>query len=322
MMFRACTQTVSRRIKLSALLSGLVALVAQAMILPLLADAAIAKQRHALVIGVSDYGKTSGLAPLNAPVYDAEMVKHVLERLRHPFAVEMLSNDEVKDKDTFSAAFERFLERVQPGDEVLFYFSGHGYNIAAAQGGGPTGNFYLLPSAKSRDALLKDMPAAEVRGLETEDRKEQAYSQWISTVALSEVEIENAIHARKPDSVVLIADACRSLIKDAKGISLISGVSLPSERAKGTFRLYSASPGQISLDSPDPIEIIDERPGAPNRNRKDAKKQKRSNSLFTRVLLSEIAEPGHGCHGQGGSPQTSQFSWPVADPRFQRGSPK
>jgi uncharacterized caspase-like protein len=217
-----------------------------------------AKERRALVVGVSDYGKSSGIAKLNAPVYDAEMVKLALERLKHPFMVDMLTNDDVKDKEAFNAALNRFLEKVHDGDEVIFYFSGHGYNIDPSMASaGRGGNYYLLPSAKSRDAYVKDLPTADSRGLDTDEKKQRAYAEWISTVALPEKAIEETIHSHRPDTVVMIADACRSLIEGTKGASLISGVVLPSDKARGTFRLYSASQGEVSLDSLDPIEMLD-----------------------------------------------------------------
>jgi uncharacterized caspase-like protein len=192
--------------------------------------AAPGKQRLALVVGVADYGKDSGLASLRAPVYDAEMVKAALENLRDGFSVEMITNDKVKDKQAFDAALGRFLDRIQPDDEVVFYFSGHGYTVPPSDGGsaGRDGNYYLLPSAKSSDTYLRGLPAFDLRGLDTAEKKDRAYRDWIANVALSEKDIEEKIHARRPKVLVIIADACRSLVTGTKGAAIVTtGVTLP-----------------------------------------------------------------------------------------------
>jgi TPR repeat protein len=259
-----------------------------------LAEAAGPPQRHALVIGVSDYGKDSGLASLRAPVHDAEMVKAALENLRNSFNVEILTNDKVKDKQAFERALDQFLERVESEDEVVFYFSGHGYSIPEQiTGKGRSGNHFLLPSAKSQEVFLRGLPTFEQRALDTGEKKERAYRDWIASVALSETEIEERIHAKAPKVLVIIADSCRSLISGAtKGANVVTGVTLPRHQSTGTFRLYSASSGQISLDSPDPIESIGTDKAPIPASKPGAKKETRTNSLFTRALLGELNEPG------------------------------
>ena len=256
--------------------------------------AAAAGQRLALVVGVADYGKESGIANLRAPVFDAEMVKAALEALRGGFSVVMLTNQQVKDKQAFEQALDRFLDRVQPEDEVVFYFSGHGFAIPATDDHrGRDGNHFLLPSAKSQDVFFRGLPALEQRGLDTAEKKDRAYRDWIAMTALSEKLIEERILARNPKVLVIIADACRSLVTAAKGAAMVtSGVSLPRQQSPRTFRLYSASAGQISIDSPDPIESIglDRTPVPPAKP--GAKKETRVNSLFTRALLTELNEPG------------------------------
>ncbi len=224
---------------------------------------------------------------LNAPANDAQDVKAALQRLPQPFNVDIVTDDQAKDKETFQAAFDRFLSRVEPGDDVLFYFSGHGYNSERK-------NFYLLKSGKSDTAFFKDLNNAELRDLDTADKKTRRYREFIAKVALSEEEIAKAIEARKPDVIILIADACRSAIEGTKGASLdVAGIVLPAHSAAGTYRLYSASEGQISLDSLEPVSHPEESAAYKPRGERGASKEKeKKNSLFTRILIPQILVPG------------------------------
>ncbi len=246
-----------------------------------------AKQRHAFVVGIGDYENKSGLPALAAPANDAEDLKTALERLPQPFNVAILTNDQAKDKETFQAAFDSFLSRIEPGDDVLFYFSGHGFSAEKK-------NFYLLKSAKSDTAFIKDLGSADQRELDTADKKARKYRDWIGTVALSEEAIEKAVADRKPNVIILIADACRSPVEGAKGAVLEGvGVVLPGHSAFGTYRLYSASAGQVSYDSLEAIPRSDSGSGyRPREDKKTSKEKEKKNSLFTRVLIPEILVPG------------------------------
>ncbi len=248
---------------------------------------AAAKRRHAFIVGIADYDTKSGLPPLSAPANDAQDVKTSLEHLPQPFLVDIITNDQAKDRDTFQAAFSSFLNRVEPGDDVLFYFSGHGFSAESK-------NFYLLKSAKSNTIYFKDLPAADVRELDTDTKKNARYRDFITTVALSESDIEKAISDRKPEVIIIIADACRSLIEGTKGASLDGqGIVLPAHSAFGTYRLYSASEGQVSQDSLESgtrldVSSTDYKP----QDKNGPKEKARKNSLFTRVLLAQIPVPG------------------------------
>ncbi len=259
------------------------------------------KQRHALVIGVSEYKEKSGLGKLNAPANDAEDVKYVLERLRDRFTVDLLTNDQVKDKETFQAAFNDFLNKIEPGDDALFYFSGHGFSSSDKK------NYFLLPSAKGKTAYLQGLDANEQTSLDSQDKKDKKYQQWIAQTAVSEDDIEAAIRKKNASDsnnagvIIIIADACRNLLEGTKGAAVdpqTMGVVLPRATASGTFRLYSASFGQFSLDSPEPyvrpnIGAFGYKPQqeSPDKNGKE-KAKTRNNSLFTRALLTQIDKPG------------------------------
>jgi TPR repeat protein len=244
-------------------------------------------KRLAFVVGVGEYDSKSGLPVLGAPANDAQDVKAALERLPRPFSVEILTNDQAKDKDTFQAAFDRFLGRIEQGDDVLFYFSGHGFSSVS---GPDKKNYYLLKSAKSNTAYFKDLNIAELRELDTAEKKNQRYKDFITKVALAEDDIEQAIVSHKPNVIILIADACRSLIEGTKGAGLDTTgyVVLPTHSAAGTYRLYSASEGQVSLDSPEALPRQDQSYKPQN----IAKEKDRKNSLFTHVLVPELQRPG------------------------------
>ena len=254
---------------------------ASLFLIPITIGAAEAKQRLAFVVGVSNYDKSSGLTALKSPENDAKEVKAALQGLRDRFEVEIVTNEEAKSKEAFQAAFDRFLSRIRPGDEVLFYFSGHGYSVPEKN------NYYLLPSAKSQPAYLTGLPASELRSLDTADKKAKNYREWIAGVAISEDEIEKSIAERSPAVIILVADACRNFVTGTKGAALEDGgVVLPSHTSFGTFRLYSASAGQASLDSLEPITRVEAKP-SPGKSSKEI-----TNSLFTKVFLSQIDKPG------------------------------
>lgn len=246
-----------------------------------LATIAEARTRHALVVGVGNYREASGLSKLLAPKNDAEQLKAALEASGVDFVVDILTDDDVKDKAAFEAGLKRFLSRVRPDDEVLFYFSGHGFHVPER------GNFFLLPDAKSSSIFVKDLgPAA--RELDTQEKRDRRYRDWIAEIAISEAAVERALVDARANVVIIIADACRNLVGPTKGASIVtSGIGLPRDVPFGTYRLYSASAGQVSLDSLD-------RSG-PSRNtaRKEGRKEdaKRETSLFTRVLLQELQVP-------------------------------
>ncbi|MFZ4808451.1 MAG: caspase family protein [Hyphomicrobiaceae bacterium] len=235
-------------------------------------EPAAARTRHALVVGVSDY--KSGITKLKAPRTDAEEVGKVLRDGGLDYRVEVMREEEVKDKPSFMAALNRFAERLRADDEVLFYFSGHGFLVPEE------GNFYLLGSAKSQETYLKDLGAGATRDLDTQEKRTKKYQQWITEVAVSEKEIEDLFGSKKPSVVVVIADACRSIITGGKGFAPVpSNIGANRDTPNGTFRIYAASPGEVAYDAPDRIYV--EGKGT----------EKRETSLFTSVLLNEIRVP-------------------------------
>ncbi len=257
-------------------------------------EASAAKVRRALVVGVGDYEESSGLARLLSPAQDADDMDAALSRPGLNFEVKKLKDDQVKDKKAFDEALQEFLANVGPGDDVLFYFSGHGYFIEGK------GNYFLLPSAKNRVSFLQFLQSTakdEARALDSEDKKNKRYEQWLSEVAISENEIVEKIREHKPDVTIVIADACRSFAGSTKGISLAKGeggLSLPAETSTGVFRLYSAQKGQLSNDGIAPPAKKSKDKGeasADTGSKRKGSPGRKPNSLYTRMLLANIVTP-------------------------------
>jgi TPR repeat protein len=247
---------------------------------PNYADAAT---RHALIVGVGDYSDKSGLEKLFAPRNDAERLKTTLEKRGFDFVTDLLVDQDVKDKAAFNDRLQKFVSRIGANDEVLFYFSGHGFNVPAK------GNFFLLPDAKGQDQFLQGTPSAG----ESHEEGTHRYQAWIADVAVSENAILAAIAEKHPRVILIIADACRSYLSGSKGTAPVTaGIVLPKETPHGTFLFYSAHEGQVSLDAPaktlNPDGDSDKQTSSKD---KDKEKGKKVNSLFTSVLLREIETP-------------------------------
>lgn len=83
---------------------------------------ALAQNRHALVIGIDTY---THIRPLERARNDARAVGGALEAAG-------FKSQTVLDPDrrTFLTEFSNFTQRLRPGDEALFYFAGHGVEVA------------------------------------------------------------------------------------------------------------------------------------------------------------------------------------------------
>jgi hypothetical protein len=142
--------------------------------------------------------------------------------------------------------------RVSPGDEVVFYFAGHGVEI--------DGRNFLLP---------KDVPQALPGG-----------EFLVTSRALALDSVLDLLRVRGARVSLLIVDACRDNPFPRQGTRSLGGsrglgrVDSPPE---GTFILFSAGNGQTALD-----RLSDNDPD--------------QNSVFTRILLPRLAEPGVPIH--------------------------
>lgn len=170
-----------------------------------------AKAKRAFIVGVGDYvelpdlQKTTGDANGYSAVF-AEDLGFEVTRLIDPTNIEFL------------VALEGFLQSIEPGDEVAFIFSGHGWSDGAD-------NYLAL-----RDAPLESSEFA---------LRHQTVS--LSSVVLAEIK------ARRPGLLLAIIDACRDNPFETGTRSVTRGLSR-LEIVPGTLVVYAAGTRQKALD--------------------------------------------------------------------------
>ena len=221
------------------------------------ADAA--GRRLALVIGNSPYQHVS---ELTNPQNDASDVADKLRKLS--FDVMLGQN---LNREQMLEAFQNFSEQLQPGDEGLFFYAGHGISLS--------GENFLIPI---------DMPA-EIT-VENEEESKKALDS--SLVNMSSV-IEPMQKARLG---LIFLDACRNTpsneelglqivaqdgaTRKLRSLSFHRGISkvnvTSTSGASGIFRAYATQPNNVSDDG-----------GG-------------RNSPFTKALLKHLGTPGLDVH--------------------------
>ena len=205
---------------------------------------ASAHSRHALVIGIDTY---TSVPTLEKARNDAVSVHEALSKVG-------FNSDLVVDADQLQLlrALSDFSSRVRPGDEVIFYFAGHGVEIE--------GRNYLLPS---------DIPEALPGG-----------EFLVTSRALALDNVLDILRSRGARVSMLIIDACRDNPFPRQGtrsLGATRGLGRVEAAPEGTFILFSAGNGQTALDR---LSDTDPNP----------------NSVFTRILLPRLTEPGLPVH--------------------------
>ncbi|MGA0869550.1 MAG: caspase family protein, partial [Planctomycetota bacterium] len=91
---------------------------------------------RALLIGVADYPADSGVPSLRGPARDVEAIQELLlYRFQvEPERIRVVTNAEATVEGIVSAFDEHLLQQVESGEEVLFYFSGHGSRVHDVSG--------------------------------------------------------------------------------------------------------------------------------------------------------------------------------------------
>ena len=185
--------------------------------------------RKALVIGNAVYftlgadGKpfADPKTALPRSIADAEGVAAALREVG--FAPQHITTRTNLNAKAFSTAVEEFSKTLNPEDEVVFYFSGHGIST-------DTGGNFLVPT---------DGPALDL------DATDQLLYKDFQSLTLT----LNAFKERKPRLVVAILDACRSypsrqLISKA-GITRTDGLNT-TQSADGQLIMFAASHGRAA----------------------------------------------------------------------------
>ena len=194
---------------------------------------ALAEKRIAITIGVDAYDNLNSEQQLRKAVNDSRAVGAALASV----GFEIMSAENVPRLE-FNRIWQRFLNRVEPGDTVSVFFAGHGVEIG--------GSNFLLP---------RDVPKVLVG--EDELLKREA-------IGLSE--LLDSLRARQPKISVVIVDACRNNPFQQEGRRSVGGSRglAKVEAPIGTFVMFSAGAGQSALDrlddrDPDPNSVYTRR---------------------------------------------------------------
>ncbi|MBK7414317.1 MAG: caspase family protein [Dechloromonas sp.] len=172
-------------------------------------SAAIFAPRKALVIGNDNYRYVPKL--LNA-AFDAQAITGSLKSVGYQvFAYFNL------DEKGFKQALRDFRLQVEGGDEVVFFFAGHGVQIGAAN--------YLLP--------------IDVRGGSEDQVKDEA---------IQLQRILDDLQEKRAKFSLAIVDACRDNPFKGAGRAIGGRGLAPTTAATGQMIMFSAGNGQQALD--------------------------------------------------------------------------
>ncbi len=166
----------------------------------------LAQQRHALVIGNSNY---ANVAKLRNPVNDATDIAAKLKALK--FNVVLVPD---ADRALMQARLIAFTNRITDKDIALVFYAGHGVTV--------NGESYLLPV--DVPATLR-MPDGSDQGGNPLDDHLIGFSKVLAPLEAAKIGI-------------VFLDACRtSSAKDALGLQLVLGNSrsIPIQRGNGTL---------------------------------------------------------------------------------------
>ena len=167
-------------------------------------------RRKALVIGNDAY---KHISPLSKAVADAKAMAEGLEKVG--YTVTLKSNLTEREMKT---TLRTFKSEVEAGDEVTFFFAGHGVEIAKEN--------YLIP--------------IDVAG----DNPDQVRDE---TIALQR--ILDDMSEKKVKLTLALVDACRNNPFKSNGRAIGSGRGLaPTTPATGQMVVFSAGTGQEALD--------------------------------------------------------------------------
>lgn len=170
--------------------------------------------RWALVIGVDGY---QNLENLQKARNDAQAISSVLSGLG--FEVRTLYDPSRRD---INGAVSTLANQIDPGDEVLFYFAGHGVEV--------DGRNFLLPS---------DVPMINL-GDES----------FLTGESIAADRVLDTFQKRGARTTVMILDACRNNPFPSDGKRSVGGQRglVRMSPPEGAFILYSAGAGQTALD--------------------------------------------------------------------------
>src|SRR5271166_5017966 len=185
---------------------------AVAVVASMAAGPALADKRVALIIGNSDYWF---VARLDNAANDAKLMAKTLRGLG--FTIVGGDAELDLDKARFDHALQDFGNQVLGADVALFYYAGHGLQVA--------GKNFLVP--------VEANPTKEA----------DIYLQMVDTsIVLSQMEGSGT----KLNIVLL--DACRNNPFGGRGLRAVGGGLAQMQAPEGTLISYATQPGNVALD--------------------------------------------------------------------------
>jgi Caspase domain len=178
-------------------------------------EAALAAKK-AFVVGINNY---TNVAKLKTAVNDAKKIADQLSQLGYDATV-VTDADATRTK--LLVSWQRLLNGLKEGDDVVFFYSGHGVEVQ--------GTNYLVPI---------DTPRADDLGGEDS----------LKHLLISFPSLLEDLNKKPLNGIVWILDACRDNPFKTAGKSLGGTNGLVNmEGPAGTFIFYSAGFGQTALD--------------------------------------------------------------------------
>ncbi len=248
-------------------------------------SASEAQTRRAFLVGIQHYSDKK-VPQLERTINDANDLAKDLEEIGFDKKNIKVVND-TRNKDAFDREFNAFLNTIESGDTIVFYFSGHGFGIDSTKT-----NYLLLADLRSPFTYAKSqLPEADRKNDDIVRLRIPAFldsyeQNEVPKSGFSETEIELRLADKNPKSVIMILDACRSLMssdpvadnndpKTPLRRGSQSGSRLVTDHVPpaGFAIMYSAAFGEQALEK---------LPGNDSGR----------NSLFTSVLRSELQRPG------------------------------
>jgi TPR repeat protein/uncharacterized protein (UPF0335 family) len=260
----------------AALVGALVALAAVS------SGPAAAETRRAFLVGIQRYSD-GYIQRLERAANDAKDLAKDLEEVGFDKKNIKVAVD-LSNKDSFEKEFSAFLNTIEAGDDVVFYFSGHGFGVEADQT-----NYLLFGDLKSPFAYAKSQLSDQER--KNPDVVRLKIAQYLDDYQRNEIpkgvsanEIQRRIGEKNPKTVIVILDACRSLVQaDASDTQQVKLVKRGDESGSRLLNLRKPRPGFLVLYSASFGEQAAETLGSDDTGH---------NSLFTGVLRSELQRPG------------------------------
>src|SRR5262245_6210580 len=176
-----------------------------------------AEQKLAMVVGIDTYDYLGSDKQLRRAVNDARAVSKTLNELG--FQVALLEN---ASRSVFAAAWQSFLQKIQFGDTVAVYYSGHGVEIEGLN--------FVLP---------RDVPNVSYGRQEQLKRESLSLSEFLLDLRNLRLRI-----------TLLILYACRDhtfLLLEFRTAATRAGLAR-MHAPEGTFIMYSAGAGEMALD--------------------------------------------------------------------------